>query len=97
MIFFPAIDLKDGKCVRLAQGDKSRMTIYNENPLDQAKIFEEHGITWIHCIDLDGAFEGDSKNLRFVSQILERTDLNVQFGGGVRDEKKVQQLIKTPT
>jgi len=94
MIFFPAIDLKDGKCVRLAQGDKSRMTTYNENPLDQAKIFEEHGITWIHCIDLDGAFEGDSKNLRFVSQILERTDLKIQFGGGVRDEKKVQQLIE---
>ena len=94
MILFPAIDLKDGQCVRLSQGDLNRVKIYNSNPLDQARIFENQGVEWIHCIDLDGAFKGVSKNLEFIKSISNSTNLKIQFGGGVRDEAKVKYLLE---
>ena len=93
MILFPAIDLKDGQCVRLSQGDAERVTLYNSNPLNQAKFFEEQGIEWLHCIDLDGAFDGVSKNLSFINEIAKQTNLKIQFGGGVRDEEKVKHVL----
>ena len=93
MILFPAIDLKDGQCVRLSQGDVERVTLYNSNPLNQAKFFEEQGIEWLHCIDLDGAFDGVSKNLSFIKEIAKQTNLKIQFGGGVRDEEKVKHVL----
>lgn len=93
MILFPAIDLKDGQCVRLSQGDINRVTVYNASPLDQAIIFENQGIEWLHCVDLDGAFEGISKNLEFIKSISTSTNLKIQFGGGVRDEAKVKYLL----
>ena len=93
MILFPAIDLKDGQCVRLSQGDINRVTVYNASPLDQAIIFENQGIEWLHCVDLDGAFEGISKNLEFIKSISNSTNLKIQFGGGVRDEAKVKYLL----
>ncbi|MDA9372990.1 1-(5-phosphoribosyl)-5-[(5-phosphoribosylamino)methylideneamino]imidazole-4-carboxamide isomerase [Pelagibacterales bacterium] len=93
MILFPAIDLKSGQCVRLSQGNINRVKIYNSNPLDQAKIFESQGVEWLHCVDLDGAFEGISKNLDFIESISSSTNLKIQFGGGVRDEAKVSYLL----
>ena len=93
MILFPAIDLKDGQCVRLSQGDINRVTVYNASPLDQAIIFENQGVEWLHCVDLDGAFEGISKNLEFIKSISTSTNLKIQFGGGVRDEAKVKYLL----
>ena len=93
MILFPAIDLKSGQCVRLSQGNINRVKIYNSNPLDQAKIFENQGVEWLHCVDLDGAFEGISKNLDFIESISSSTNLKIQFGGGVRDEAKVSYLL----
>lgn len=93
MILFPAIDLKDGQCVRLSQGDTERIKVYNSNPLSQAKFFEECKVEWLHCIDLDGAFRGISKNLESIESIIKNTNLKIQFGGGVRDEKKVKYLL----
>ena len=93
MILFPAIDLKNGQCVRLSQGDADRVKVYNSDPLDQAKFFEKNGVEWLHCIDLDGAFNGISKNLEFIESIAKNTNLKIQFGCGVRDEAKVKYLL----
>ena len=93
MIVYPAIDLKDGKCVRLIQGDFDKSTTYNENPLDQAKHFENLGAEWLHCVDLDGAKTGQSTNIKSIEDIISNTKLNVQVGGGVRDIEKIRSLI----
>ena len=93
MIVYPAIDLKDGKCVRLIQGDFDKSTTYNENPLDQAKHFENLGAKWLHCVDLDGAKTGQSTNIKSIKDIISNTKLNVQVGGGVRDIEKIRSLI----
>lgn len=93
MIVYPAIDLKDGKCVRLTQGDFDKSTTYNENPLDQAKHFENLGAKWLHCVDLDGAKTGQSTNIKSIEDIISNTKLNVQVGGGVRDIGKIRSLI----
>ena len=93
MIVYPAIDLKDGKCVRLIQGDFDKSTTYNENPLDQAKHFENLGAKWLHCVDLDGAKTGQSTNIKSIEDIISNTKLNVQVGGGVRDIGKIRSLI----
>ena len=69
MILFPAIDLKDGKCVRLKQGDFKQSTSYNESPLEQAKIFEDSGVEYLHCVDLDGALKGNFENIKSIEQI----------------------------
>ena len=95
MILFPAIDLKEGKCVRLRQGDFEDSTIYNTSPLDQAKIFEDLGIEYLHCVDLDGALTGNFENIKSVEDIKKNTNLKIQFGGGVRDIQSVKRLINT--
>jgi phosphoribosylformimino-5-aminoimidazole carboxamide ribotide isomerase len=84
MILFPAIDLKDGKCVRLKLGDMAQATIYNDSPAAQAKAFEEQGFQWLHVVDLNGAFEGQSVNGAAVDAILSATKNPVQLGGGIR-------------
>jgi phosphoribosylformimino-5-aminoimidazole carboxamide ribotide isomerase len=84
MILFPAIDLKDGKCVRLKLGDMDTATIYNEDPAAQAKAFEDQGFSWLHVVDLNGAFEGRSVNGTAVGAILKATKNPVQLGGGIR-------------
>ncbi len=89
MIFFPAIDLKDTKCVRLVQGDMEQETVFNEDPPDQAKIFADAGAGWLHVVDLNGAVDGQKVNERAVTKILESTDLMVQLGGGIRHMKAV--------
>jgi phosphoribosylformimino-5-aminoimidazole carboxamide ribotide isomerase len=85
VILYPAIDLKDGSAVRLEQGDMARATVFNRDPADQAKRFADAGFTWLHVVDLNGAFSGRSENRAAVDAILAATGLNVQLGGGIRD------------
>jgi phosphoribosylformimino-5-aminoimidazole carboxamide ribotide isomerase len=84
MILFPAIDLKDGQCVRLKLGDMDQATVYNADPAAQAKAFEDQGFSWLHVVDLDGAFAGESRNGQAVEAILKATANPVQLGGGIR-------------
>ncbi len=93
MILFPAIDLKDGQCVRLIQGDFEKSQVYNTSPIDQAKIFEDLGIEWLHCVDLNGALEGVSKNIKCIEEICSQTKLKIQCGGGVRSEEQIVKLL----
>ena len=90
MILFPAIDLKDGRCVRLVQGDMDQATIFNDDPSAQAAEFERQGFEWLHVVDLDGAFAGKPMNAGAVEAILRRVALPVQLGGGIRDMKTVE-------
>ena len=84
MIFFPAIDLKEGRCVRLRQGDMDTATVFNEDPSDQACAFEKAGCRWLHVVDLDGALAGRPVNGVVVDSILDMIDIPVQLGGGIR-------------
>ncbi len=84
MILFPAIDLKDGQCVRLKLGDMDQATVYNADPAAQAKAFEDQGFEWLHVVDLNGAFAGESVNGDAVDAILKATKNPVQLGGGIR-------------
>lgn len=90
MILFPAIDLKDGKCVRLQQGDMARATVFNHDPAQQAAIFEADGFRYLHIVDLDGAFAGKPVNGHAVDRILEAVTMPVQLGGGIRDMATVE-------
>ncbi|MEE9300351.1 MAG: 1-(5-phosphoribosyl)-5-[(5-phosphoribosylamino)methylideneamino]imidazole-4-carboxamide isomerase [Alphaproteobacteria bacterium] len=85
MILFPAIDLKEGRCVRLLRGDMAKATVYSTDPAAQARRFEDAGFAWIHVVDLDGALAGRSVNGSAVEAILEASGLPVQLGGGIRD------------
>ena len=85
MILFPAIDLKDGACVRLVQGDMDKATVFSDDPPAQARAFVETGARWLHVVDLDGAFAGAPRNAAAVADILGAVDIPVQLGGGVRD------------
>ena len=93
MILFPAIDLKDGVCVRLKLGDMDQATIYNESPAAQAKAFEDQGFTWLHVVDLNGAFEGKSVNGAAVEAILKATKNPVQLGGGIRTLAHIESWL----
>ncbi|KZM51234.1 1-(5-phosphoribosyl)-5-[(5-phosphoribosylamino)methylideneamino]imidazole-4-carboxamide isomerase [Labrenzia sp. OB1] len=84
MILFPAIDLKDGQCVRLKLGDMDQATVFNDNPGAQAKAFEDQGFEWLHVVDLNGAFAGETVNGAAVDAILSATNNPVQLGGGIR-------------
>lgn len=93
MVIIPAIDLKNGLCVRLLQGRKSEMTVYNENPVEVARAFAAAGAELIHVVDLDGAFnESDSPNRAVVRQIIEAVDIPIEFGGGIRTIEDVREL-----
>ncbi|MGE7471654.1 1-(5-phosphoribosyl)-5-[(5-phosphoribosylamino)methylideneamino]imidazole-4-carboxamide isomerase [Bosea sp. NPDC003192] len=85
VILFPAIDLKEGRCVRLKQGDMDQATIFNDDPAAQAATFEAQGFEWLHVVDLDGAFAGKPMNAAAVEAILQRVRFPVQLGGGIRD------------
>ena len=89
MIFFPAIDLKDGQCVRLFQGDMDQVTVFGDDPAGQAKGFADAGAKWLHVVDLNGAFSGRPVNEDAVSGILDRIDIPVQLGGGIRDMQTI--------
>ncbi len=91
MIVFPAIDLKEGQVVRLAEGDMDRATVYGDNPADQARIFAEAGAEHLHVVDLDGAFAGEAKNGEAVESIVRSFPGYVQLGGGIRDREAVDR------
>ncbi len=93
MILFPAIDLKDGQCVRLKLGDMEQATIFNDNPADQAKRFETQGFEWLHLVDLNGAFEGRPVNARAVEEILKAISIPLQLGGGIRDLATIEHWL----
>ncbi len=85
MILYPAIDLKDGKCVRLLRGEMDQATVFSDKPWQQARKFEEAGFHWLHLVDLNGAFEGKPVNAKAVSDILANVNMLTQLGGGIRD------------
>jgi phosphoribosylformimino-5-aminoimidazole carboxamide ribotide isomerase len=93
MILYPAIDLKDGSCVRLRQGDMAQATVFNENPAAQALEFERAGFAWLHIVDLDGAFAGRPANRAAVEAILQAAQLPMQLGGGIRDLATVEAWL----
>jgi len=90
VILFPAIDLKEGRCVRLVQGDMDQATVFNDDPGAQAADFESQGFRWLHLVDLDGAFAGKPVNAAAVEAILKRVTIPVQLGGGIRDLRTVE-------
>jgi phosphoribosylformimino-5-aminoimidazole carboxamide ribotide isomerase len=90
MILFPAIDLKDGLCVRLEQGDMARATVFSRDPAEQALAFERAGFQFLHIVDLDGAFAGKPMNAGAVERILEAVSIPVQLGGGIRDMATIE-------
>ncbi|MBT5384901.1 MAG: 1-(5-phosphoribosyl)-5-[(5-phosphoribosylamino)methylideneamino] imidazole-4-carboxamide isomerase, partial [Kordiimonadaceae bacterium] len=94
MILFPAIDLKDGKCVRLYKGEMDQATVFNDNPSDQAQKFERAGCEWIHIVDLNGAFAGRPINEEPVDEILKSVTIPIQLGGGIRDIVTIENWIK---
>ena len=93
MIIYPAIDLKEGKCVRLFKGDMTRDTVYNIDPSDQARQWAKHGFSWLHIVDLEGAIGGNPVNHSAVRKILEHVDLPVQLGGGIRNIKQIERWL----
>ena len=93
MILFPAIDLKDGQCVRLKLGDMAQATVYNDSPATQALAFEQQGFQWLHVVDLNGAFEGQSVNGAAVEAILRVTKNPVQLGGGIRTLAHIENWL----
>ena len=90
MILFPAIDLKNGECVRLIRGDMEQATVFNSDPAAQASAFESQGFDHLHVVDLDGAFAGKPMNAEAVERILAAVKMKVQLGGGVRDMRTIQ-------
>jgi len=95
MIIFPAIDIKDGKCVRLVRGDFDKMTAYKNTPFDQAKIYLQNGFKNIHIVDLDGALKGKSSNSNIIKEIIKNLKLKIQIGGGVRTIDDVDNWVKS--
>jgi len=93
MRIIPAIDIIDGKCVRLTQGDYAQKKIYNENPLEVAKEFEDAGLKYLHLIDLDGAKAGKVVNWKVLETLTTNTKLNVDFGGGIKTDEEVRRLF----
>lgn len=89
----PAIDIIDGQCVRLTQGDYAQQTIYSDSPLEVAKMFEDSGIRRLHMVDLDGARQGKLVNLAVLNQVSSQTSLQIDFGGGIKTEEDVQRVF----
>lgn len=95
MVIIPAIDIIDGKCVRLVQGDYSQKKVYNEHPLEVAMQFEDAGLERLHLVDLDGAKAGAVKNWKVLETIAGKTSLVIDFGGGIKTEKDVQIVFNS--
>src|SRR5205814_504686 len=93
VILFPAVDLKNGQCVRLEQGDMARATVFNLDPADQARSFAEQGFEYLHVVDLDGAFAGKPMNALAVEAMLKAVTMPVQLGGGIRDLKTIEAWL----
>jgi phosphoribosylformimino-5-aminoimidazole carboxamide ribotide isomerase len=95
MIILPAIDLRDGKCVRLYQGKFEASEVVGENPVEVALSFKESGTEYIHMVDLDGALNGEIKNLNIISEVVKKVQIPVELGGGIRDMKTIDMLIQS--
>jgi phosphoribosylformimino-5-aminoimidazole carboxamide ribotide isomerase len=95
MLLIPAIDIINGKCVRLTKGDYSSVKVYNENPLEVAMQFEDAGLTRVHIVDLDGAKAGAVRNWKVLESIASRTALDIDFGGGIKVEKDVSVVLES--
>src|SRR6056297_1338862 len=93
MILYPAIDLKDGRAVRLVHGEMDRETVFNENPAAQALEFVRAGCEWLHLVDLNGAFAGEPVNAEPVEEILRQTQVPAQLGGGIRDMATIERWL----
>ena len=93
MKIFPAIDIKDKKCVRLIKGDFNNKTEYEMSPIDQAGKYNDHGFKNLHIVDLDGALTGETVNLNIIQEIVHKFDLNIEVGGGVRNFESIQKYI----
>src|SRR5215831_15258270 len=93
MILFPAIDIKDGACVRLVRGEMASATVFNRDPAAQARLFAEAGFSWLHVVDLDGAISGHSQNGAAVTAIRDAVDLPIQLGGGIRDRVAIERWL----
>ncbi|MCJ2008115.1 1-(5-phosphoribosyl)-5-[(5-phosphoribosylamino)methylideneamino]imidazole-4-carboxamide isomerase [Methylobacterium sp. J-092] len=94
MILYPAIDLKEGHCVRLVQGDMAQAVVFNDDPAAQARAFAEQGFSWLHVVDLDGAFAGEPMNAAAVDAILAQVDIPVQLGGGIREMRTLEGWLE---
>ncbi len=93
MILYPAIDLKEGRCVRLIRGDMEQATVFNDDPAAQAASFADAGAPWLHLVDLDGAFAGKPMNARAVEAIVNEVDIPVQMGGGIRTLETIENWL----
>ncbi len=94
MILYPAIDLKDGQCVRLIKGEMDRATVFNDNPAAQALEFQKAGCEWLHLVDLNGAFAGEPVNAAPVEAILKACSIPAQLGGGIRDIATIERWLE---
>ena len=94
MIVFPAIDIRDGKCVRLIQGRADQQTVYYQDPIEVAKLWEAQGATYLHVVDLDGAFGQEASNRRIIKAMIEAINIPIQVGGGVRSVKDAKELME---
>ncbi len=94
MNILPAIDLYEGKVVRLYKGDYNQMTVYDENPVNTALKFKEAGASWIHVVDLEGARDGGTPNMQVVKDIIDATGLKVEIGGGIRNMETIEKYIE---
>ena len=93
MKIFPAIDIKDKKCVRLIKGDFENKTEYKNSPVDQANSYKDHGFKYLHIVDLDGAITGETVNIDIVQEIVKKSNLKVEIGGGIRNFNGIQKYI----
>ena len=93
MILYPAIDIKEGRCVRLSQGSFDAVKVYEENPARVAKAWEDAGASWIHTVDLDGALAGRAVNLDALSAIVRSVHIPVQTGGGIRSMEQIEEKL----
>lgn len=93
MIVYPAIDLKDGQCVRLLRGDMDKAQVFNNDPAGQARQFQDQGFNWLHLVDLNGAFAGESVNAAAVSRVLDEVTMPVQLGGGIRSLEAIEAWL----
>ena len=92
MKVFPAIDIKNGKCVRLVKGDFDKKTEYQMSPIDQAGKYKDHGFKNLHIVDLDGALTGETASLDIIQDIISKFDLKIEIGGGIRNFESIQKL-----
>src|SRR5437899_261521 len=93
MIILPAIDIKDGRCVRLYQGDYAQVTTYNPDPVQVAQRWQDAGASWLHVVDLDGAAQGQPVNIEIIRRIRATTTLHIEVGGGMRTLAHIEQIL----